>query len=513
MTEYSKKISRGLVRGTVAITANRVIDAVIGLMIVPFTLHRLGYDAYGLWALIYAITTYMNLADFGFSSSLNRHFSKALTSGEEKESKEVLSTAFFTMLGLAFLIFLIGLALEYPVLRFFKTVSEFGRTGVLVYRAMIVTLSVAFLANYFRSAIVASQRADRLALLQTIVTIGNAGMIVFVLTSGWGVVGLAYGSAAFTLVRISIFVLGAKSCIKPLVINIKYFRKEIFKSMWKFGIVVQFARVTDLINMQFDRLLLGRVMNLQTVSFYDVGAKAANVTSTISNILVYVVEPAAAALHTTGDKGRFESLINKSGKYVSLLTFPLIIYVTFNAEVLLNLWLGSIPNSNMVLALRFLVFSYAFMSLTLPLRLAARGAGFPKWESKYLMIQALMNMTVSIALFYLYGLKGILVGTLMAGFISQTLLALAILKGLELSRLKYMFNIWIKPLIIAFIPGVMSYLVLLWTGTDAVNPGRIEVLPSIISSFATFVPIYLGLTFILRLFSVDEFKDLLSKMR
>jgi len=513
MTDSAQKISRGLVRGTVAITINRVIDAVIGLLIVPFTLHRLGYDAYGLWALMYAITAYMNLADFGFSSSLNRHFSKALTSDDGEEKNHVLSTAFFTMLVMAISIMVIGLLLQYPILHFFGSKIDVGGVEKMVYEVMIWALSVAFMSNYFRSVMVAAQRADKLAVFQTTVTILNATMIYLVLSNDLGLIGLAQGTAAFAVVRIVIFFIGAKTTVKGWQIKPGLFRKDIFKTMWKFGLVVQLARITDMINMQFDRIIVGRLMNLETVSYYDVGAKAANTTTTISNILVYVIEPAAASLHTQGDHKRFEELIYRSGKYVALLTFPLVMFIIFNADILLNLWLSSTPHPLMKMALQFLVISYAMMSLTLTLRLAARGAGYPKWESKWLLVQAILNMTVSVGLFFLFEFKGILVGTLLAALFSQTMMTFNILSGLNLPKLPYVIRIWFYPASLSLCAGFISQYLAVFFIRGMENPGRMDVLPAVIAAIFIFIVVYGILIFVFKLINIAEIKNLVKRIR
>jgi len=45
----------------------RVTQALVGIFLTPFVLHRLGQDGYGLWAWLLALTGYFSLTDLGLS--------------------------------------------------------------------------------------------------------------------------------------------------------------------------------------------------------------------------------------------------------------------------------------------------------------------------------------------------------------------------------------------------------------------------------------------------------------
>ena len=48
------------------------IDAVLGLVMLPFNLHHLGMAAYGLWVLTSSVTVYLSMLDFGYGGALVR---------------------------------------------------------------------------------------------------------------------------------------------------------------------------------------------------------------------------------------------------------------------------------------------------------------------------------------------------------------------------------------------------------------------------------------------------------
>ena len=46
------------------------LDALIGLMLLPFNVRHLGQSAYGLWMLTASMTTYFSVLDLGFGGSM-----------------------------------------------------------------------------------------------------------------------------------------------------------------------------------------------------------------------------------------------------------------------------------------------------------------------------------------------------------------------------------------------------------------------------------------------------------
>lgn len=506
-------ISRGLVRGTFVVAINRVVDGLLGLAIVPFTLHRLGTDAYGLWALMFAITGYINLADLGFSSSLNRHFSKAIASGNERDQQEVLSTAFFTMAAFSALVIFITLAVERWLLGFFPTLTPFGSTANWVYRCLMVILGLSYLTNYYRSLLVSLHRTDRMASIQIILAMLNAGMILFVLSKGWGLIGLAAGSLCVAIIRFTTFSIAATVTMGGLHLKISRVKRDVFNLLWKFGMTLQVARIADVINNQFDRVLLGKVSQLGMVTHYDLGAKAATSSNLVTQIILYAVEPVATAFHSTGSMDRFQQLVNRSARYMAVLSFGLAAYLTIAARPLLTFWLGGAPEESVVLALRVLIFAYIGNSLSLPVRLAARGAGKPGWEARYSLLQATINVILSIVLYHFYGLKGVLTGTLLASLIANGSMILAIIRGLKLAWKRLLLDGYVRPFMVALIGAAGGWGVMRVMGVMAPTADRLAALPFCIVSGIGFLFVFVLVAHLLGVMTWDEMRDLVKRSR
>src|SRR5215475_10201825 len=73
----------------------------VGFFLSPFILHHLGDDAFGLWVLIFSLTGYYGIFDFGIRSSLIRYVSKFQATGERDQLALLVNTSLFayTCLG------------------------------------------------------------------------------------------------------------------------------------------------------------------------------------------------------------------------------------------------------------------------------------------------------------------------------------------------------------------------------------------------------------------------------
>src|SRR6202162_4402177 len=82
------------------------VTVVTGFFLSAFILHRLGDDAFGLWVLIFSITGYYGLFDFGIRSSIIRYVSKYTANRDYERFNHVLNTSLFSYSCLAVVLLL-----------------------------------------------------------------------------------------------------------------------------------------------------------------------------------------------------------------------------------------------------------------------------------------------------------------------------------------------------------------------------------------------------------------------
>ena len=72
------------------------VNIAVGFFLSPFILHHLGDEAFGLWILVFSLTGYYGIFDFGIRSSLVRYVSKFQATGDKDQLAHLVNTSFFT---------------------------------------------------------------------------------------------------------------------------------------------------------------------------------------------------------------------------------------------------------------------------------------------------------------------------------------------------------------------------------------------------------------------------------
>src|SRR5437879_10793043 len=72
------------------------VNIAVGFFLSPFILHHLGDEAFGLWILIFSLTGYYGIFDFGIRSSLVRYVSKFLATDDKYQLARLVNTSLFT---------------------------------------------------------------------------------------------------------------------------------------------------------------------------------------------------------------------------------------------------------------------------------------------------------------------------------------------------------------------------------------------------------------------------------
>src|SRR5689334_13331415 len=71
------------------------INVVVGILLSPFIVHRLGDAAFGIWVLIFSITGYYGIFDLGIRSAIIRFVSKFSATGDIEDLARVINTNLF----------------------------------------------------------------------------------------------------------------------------------------------------------------------------------------------------------------------------------------------------------------------------------------------------------------------------------------------------------------------------------------------------------------------------------
>ena len=167
------------------------INVVVGFLLSPFILHRLGDTAFGIWVLIFSVTGYYGLFDLGIRSSIVRYVSKFTATGDREELAKLINTSLFTYSCIGVLSMVVTVVVASQVDRMFHIPAEFMSTARWLLLMVGASVALGFPAGIFGGFLEGLQSFYILNWTNVVSTLLRALLIVIALNHGYGLLTVA----------------------------------------------------------------------------------------------------------------------------------------------------------------------------------------------------------------------------------------------------------------------------------------------------------------------------------
>ncbi len=406
-------LSRMLIRNAFVGGGARLFTLLIGMIITPYLLVRLGPERFGVWALLGVVTGMVSLGDFSFKTSLIKHLAGAWAASDQKAFRAITTNGLFfctinaLILGMLLWLNADGLLdlLKIPTaLR-----SEAGLTFLFGVSTQLVTISLAI----FPALCDSRQRLDITNGLGVVSLVLGTVLTVAAVEGQAGLPGVALAQLSATLFFFLTSIIAARRLFGPFGIAPNLLSLKELRTLLAFGLTLHISTVCGIINRQFDKFLLSRWAGLGWVGSYELAMKWVGSAGSFQPFLAATLLPAGSQLSATGDLDRLRSIYKKAYHYLFLIGLPPFFFLAAHAALLIRAWLGQ-PNANAAILLVLLTAGYAANSLSNGMAFVCQGVGRPDIQATQSIIQLVLNVGFSILLFSLIGPLGAAIGTSLA---------------------------------------------------------------------------------------------------
>ncbi len=393
------------------------------------------YKLIGVLMIFIALSSVM--IDGGFGQALIR---------KQDATPTDFSTIFYLNLSISGLLYII-LFFSAPLIAIFFSEPE------LVKISRILFLTILFYAIYFVQYVVLNKKLDfrTLALINisSVVVSGTLGIVLAF--NGYGVWALVWQQIVSQLMRAILF---------PILVHwrpIRHFSFQVIKDFWNFSIHMLGSTTLNVIFNHIYTILLGRFYPLQVGYYVQANKLNETVNAASQQILLSGTYPLLVQIQD--DTERLTRIFRKLTKSVSLLVFPLtIVLISIAKPFILVLikeqWLSSVILFQLLLAAS--IFGPLY-SLNISV-LNARG------ESKRTLRIEFIKKTlilISLVFCFQYGINSMLIGLIIATYLSYFISIVYIRKILDL-KLRSQFSDILPNLALSILLGgitaVFAYL-------------------------------------------------------
>ena len=385
---------------------------VISIIYTPIMLRLLGQSEYGLYNLVASVVAYLGLLNFGFGSAYIRFYSRYKVNNDRVNIAKLNGMFLIVFSVIGFIAVLAGMVLVFYTETIFGnelTLREISTAKILM-AIMVINIAFSFPNIVFNSHITANEQFIFQKVLQMVRVVANPFLVLPVLFMGYGSIGMV---VVTTLLNISIEVTNALFCFRKLNMefSFKQFDFSLMKEMTIFSSFIFINMITDQINWNIDKFILGRFHGTVAVAVYGLAAQLNTYYMSLSTAVSHVFIPRVHKMVASTDNNKeLTSLFTRVGRVQFILLSMVATGLIFFGQPFINMWAGKNYNGSypIVLLLALPVTIPLIQNIGIEIQRAKNMHKFRSWV--YFFI-ALANVVISIPLARSYGGVGAAIGT------------------------------------------------------------------------------------------------------
>lgn len=401
---------RGIAKNVGSSWLGLSVNVGVGIVVSPYILHRLGDDAFGLWVLVFAITGYYGLFDFGIRSSIVRYVAKFHATNDQEELNKLVSTslASYSCIGLL-LLALTGIGSLF-VDKLFHVSPSYMATARLLFLMVGTSLAVNFPMGVFSGTLEGLQKFYFINLVNITTTLTRAVLIIFFLHRGCGLLTVAFITVSLPIINGIVNAINVFRSI-DLRIGKQLVSRSTFRQIAHYSSVTFVISVAQKLRFKTDALVIGTFLSSAAITHFAIGSRLVDYAGEVVSGLAQIFVPMSSQSDATGDRTNLRKIFIAGNRACALITFPMTAILIILGKSVIEAWVGP----------KYIAQSYPILLIlvipsTLMLAQSASGRilfGMAKHKTwAYVVLaEGVANLVLSIALVRPYGIMGDALGT------------------------------------------------------------------------------------------------------
>jgi len=404
---------RLFVTNTGSTLLSRLGGNLLSLVTLPLFVTYYGDSLYGVFVLAVSVTQSLALFDFGVKSALVRYTAEFSVDNDERRYGTAFAGSVIMAGALGTICSLFVLVMSFAAPAAFNIEAENAIQAVEVFRLAALYTLVYVVGRVAQGILEGHQLFYWNSINQSSVLVVT--LAVFFVVKVWGLSFFAFAAAMMIgqliPVLLNVLVIVRKSLLK----NVSFRQGlswEIIKSEFFHYSANLFAlQLISLFAFQIDRFVVGGILSAAMVTTYIIVTKPMFIIRMVSNQTLSVLSPVLAEIGRAGDDIRLNSIIRRGNLALSILVFPMTALVVIFIQKFIDLWIGGVhSNYAMWGAIASLVFVFApFYGIVIR---TLTYTGKVEIVRNISFWTVLLNLVVSIAGTYYFGIGGVIIGSI-----------------------------------------------------------------------------------------------------
>ena len=381
----------------------------ISLIFIPVYIKFIGIEAYGLVGIFISLQALASLLDLGLSATINRELARMSADiAKAAEVRDLVRTLEIVYWSIAVVVGIVVMLLA-KMIAYYWVTSEVLSEQTIYYAVMLMGLIIAFQWPFslYSGGLLGLQKQVLLnSITALIATLRSVGA-VFVL---WLIEPSIIAFFCWQIIVSIIQTIIAAAYLRQQLPGPKtkaQFRTELLSDIWRFAAGMTGISVLSVILMQMDKIMLSRLLSLESFGYYTLASVAAGGLYILFGPIYAALFPRFSQLVARGDILELKRLYHNGCQLMSVVVLPVTIVVALFSKEILLIWTGDkIIAEHTHLILSFLVIGTAMgglMNLPFAAQLAYGWTSLPFYQNLVAII-ALIPMLLWLT--NVYGAEG-----------------------------------------------------------------------------------------------------------
>ncbi len=315
------------------------VNVLVGILLSPLILHRLGNTAYGAWALAFSVTGYYGLFDLGIRSSVIRYVSTYSATNDRHGLERLVNTslALYTAIGVAAM--LATLALGAWAGWLFRIPSDFLPTAKILFLMVGGGVALGFPLGLFGGVLEGLGRFYEVNVTNLAAAVLRAALVVLALQHGYGLRTVALITVLTPLLA---SVARAVLALKLLDVRLgwRYAERSTFREIGRYSASSFALMVAYKLRFKTDELVISAMLPIAAVTFFSIGDRLVDYTMEVVGSLAQIFVPMSGQSDAKGDNERLRRIFIAGNRACALVVFPITATLIVLGRQIITTWVG-----------------------------------------------------------------------------------------------------------------------------------------------------------------------------
>jgi O-antigen/teichoic acid export membrane protein len=382
---------------------------VVGIILPPFILHRLGDEAFGLWILIFSFTGFYGIFDLGIRSSIVKHVAEFEATGDHDRLTRLVNVSLFIYTCIA-LALLVGVCVgSLYVNSIFHISPSFQKTARLLFLMVGCGVALGFPLSVFAGILEGLQKYYLLNITQAVAAFFRALIIVLALTHGMGILSVAFITVVFPLLSYVTYAWKVLRTV-PLNFGIRFIDRATFRKTFNYSFFSFVSSVAFRLRFQSDAMVIGAMLSASAITYFSIGSKLIDYPFLLVGGLTQFIPPMSSQFDAVGNSERLQKLFVLGNRACALIVFPMSAMLWILGKSVIGVWVGPKYESSYVILIILLV-PTILADIQASSRQVLLGMGRHKVLAFVNVGEGAINLILSVVLIRYWGVIGVALGT------------------------------------------------------------------------------------------------------